>query len=161
MDETAMMNLQAEFVALVNQVISADKVSIRSREDMDKMVEKTCNYLTVGLEVIHGQTEKCLPRHASALIKAYCLGDIFRVGAGAGVCLKTAAGNWYEKSWLTSRGFSLTFLGETWLGVVGGLLLPRPLYFDNYASGVLYRPFANVNDLVESARPSQPNPGIG
>ena len=151
-EENILMNLQAEFAALVNQVISADKVRIRSRQDMDKMVGKTCNYLSVGLEVIHGQSEKCLPHHASAIITGYCLGDIFRVGAGAGVRLKTAAEKWYEGSWIACRGLSLTFLGENWLGVVGGLLLPRPLYFDNYVSGVLYRPFATAGDLVKITR---------
>ncbi len=150
--ETALMNLQAEFASLVNLVISADKVSIQSREDMDRMVKKTCSFLTVGLEMIHGQGEKCLPRHGVAILASYSLGDIFRVGSGAGIRLKTAAGQWYENSWLASRGFSLTFLGDTWLGVMGGLLLPRPLYFDNYESGVLYRSFANVNDLKKSAQ---------
>ena len=150
--EMVLMNLQSELASLVNLVISADKVLIQSREDMDRMVKKTCAYLTVGLEMIHGQSEKCLPRHAAAMITTYPLGDIFRVGSGAGIRLKTAAGQWYDSSWLVFRGFSLTFLGETWLGVMGGLLLPRPLYFDNYENGVMYRPFAGVKDLMKSTQ---------
>jgi hypothetical protein len=151
-EETTLMNLQAEFASLVNRVISADKVTIKSREDMDSMVKKTCGYLSLGLEIIHGQSETCLPPHGMGIIMAYSLETIFQVASGAGIRIKTACGQWYEDSWMAFRDFSLTFLGETWLGVVGGLLLARPLYFDNYATGVLYRPFASLNDIMESAQ---------
>ena len=151
-EETALMNLQAEFASLVNRVISADKITIKSRKDMDSVVKKTCGYLSLGLEIIHGQSEKCLPSHGRAILMTYSLETVFQVASGAGIRLKTAAGQWYENSWMASRELSLSFLGETWLGVVGGLLLARPLYFDNYMTGVLYRPFDGLNDLMESAQ---------
>ncbi len=150
-EETALMNLQAEFASLVNRVISADKITIKSRKDMQNVVKKTCGYLSLGLEIIHGQSETCLPSHGMAIIMNYSLETVFQMASGAGIRLKTATGQWYEDSWMASRGLPLSFLGETWLGVVGGLLLARPLYFDNYVTGVLYRPFAGLNDLMESA----------
>jgi len=72
-EETALMNLQAEFASLVNRVISADKITIKSRKDMDSVVKKTCGYLSLGLEIIHGQSEPCLPSHGMAIIMTYSL----------------------------------------------------------------------------------------
>jgi hypothetical protein len=45
----------------------------------------------------------------------------------------------------------LSFWGEQWLGVLGGLLVKKPLFFDNYARGSLYREFESRQD-VESTR---------
>ncbi|SMC87563.1 hypothetical protein SAMN02746065_11384 [Desulfocicer vacuolatum DSM 3385] len=151
-DETALMNLQAELASLVNHVISADQVTIRSRKDMEGAVKKTCAYLSLGMEIIHGQTDTCLAPHGVGIIMTYSLETIFHMASGAGIRLKTAARQWYETSWISSRDLSLSFLGENWLGVAGGLFLARPLYFDNYVTGVLYRPFAGLSDLMESAR---------
>ena len=41
----------------------------------------------------------------------------------------------------------LTFWGETWLGGVGGLLLKRPLFYDNYRTGKLYREFESIKEI--------------
>ena len=144
--------LQLEFAALVNQVVSADQLRIQCREDLDGVVRKTAGFLSVGLEVIHGWKEPCQPRHGAALLQAHPLCEIFRVGSGAGIRLKTVAEKWHKNSWLAGQGLSLTFLGEQWLGVVGGLLLKRPLYFDNYTSGLLYRPFDRLAQMEETAR---------
>ena len=37
------------------------------------------------------------------------------------------------------------------MGVVGGLLVKKPLYYDNYQTGVLYREFASDDDIHKSA----------
>jgi hypothetical protein len=42
----------------------------------------------------------------------------------------------------------LKFWLEEGMGVVGGLLIKRPLFFDNYRSGVLYREFETLADLI-------------
>ncbi|MFZ1982797.1 MAG: DUF6178 family protein, partial [Desulfatitalea sp.] len=39
-----------------------------------------------------------------------------------------------------------------WLGVLGGLLIKRPLFYDNYASGVLYREFATLDEIGRTER---------
>jgi hypothetical protein len=36
------------------------------------------------------------------------------------------------------------------MGVIGGLLIKRPLFFDDYKSGVLYREFENMEDIVST-----------
>ena len=36
------------------------------------------------------------------------------------------------------------------MGVLGGLLLKKPLYYDNYQTGVLYREFASPEDLAQT-----------
>ena len=41
----------------------------------------------------------------------------------------------------------MTFWGEQWLGVLGGLLIKKPLYYDNYKTGVLYREFDSLEDV--------------
>jgi hypothetical protein len=41
----------------------------------------------------------------------------------------------------------LTFWGEQWLGVLGGLLIKKPLFYDNYKTGVLYREFDSLEDV--------------
>jgi hypothetical protein len=41
----------------------------------------------------------------------------------------------------------LTFWGEQWLGVLGGLLVKKPLFYDNYQTGVLYREFSSLEDI--------------
>ncbi len=41
---------------------------------------------------------------------------------------------------------------EDFLGVAGGLLLDRPLYYDNYADGLLYRNFKSLSDITRTNR---------
>jgi len=36
------------------------------------------------------------------------------------------------------------------MGVLGGVLLKKPLYYDNYRTGVLYREFASPEDLAQT-----------
>lgn len=49
------------------------------------------------------------------------------------------------------KGLPLRFWGEEYMGVIGGLLLKRPLLFDNYKSGVLYREFHDMSDIMETS----------
>ena len=52
-----------------------------------------------------------------------------------------------NESWFSSQGLALTFWGEDWMGVLGGLLIKKPLFFDNYVTGVLYREFLSMDDI--------------
>jgi hypothetical protein len=61
--------------------------------------------------------------------------------------LKWRAEKWLSKCWFARADLKLTFWGEQWMGVVGGLLLKKPLYYDNYQTGVLYREFASLEDI--------------
>ncbi|MCF8113969.1 MAG: DUF6178 family protein [Desulfotignum sp.] len=137
--------LESELAALVNKVISADRRKIRDSETMAKTLRKTTAFLSLGLEVIH--KENITLEAARDLIQSYYLEDLFRTGSRAGIQLKTAAVNWYKNSFIHSLNLPLSFMGEKFLGIMGGLLLDRPLYFDNYVSGELYRPFACLSDI--------------
>ena len=44
----------------------------------------------------------------------------------------------------------MTFWGEAWLGVLGGLLVQKPLFFDNYKHGDLYREFTTLADIQKT-----------
>ncbi|SLM27656.1 putative metal-dependent hydrolase of the beta-lactamase superfamily [Desulfamplus magnetovallimortis] len=173
--------LQSEFAFLVNSFISTEKNPARSISDIKKCVESCCSFLSLGLEVLHlrniagvqetlNSKEKYIderdcsdlknssdmqpltPESASDLILKYALKDIFRVGSGEGLKLKQKLQNWYSRSWVAAKKLKLTFLDEKWMGIAGGLLLKRPLYFDNYETGVLYRPFASIEDIRKTAR---------
>ncbi len=53
-----------------------------------------------------------------------------------------------DMAWFARQGLSLTFWDEGKLGVLGGLLVKKPLYFDNYQTGRrMYRDFGTVEDL--------------
>jgi hypothetical protein len=140
-----MLTLESELAALVNKVISADRIKVRDTETLSRVIRKTSAFLSLGLESI--LQDKISLEKASDLIQTYYLEDLFRTGSRAGIQLKNAVDNWYRHSFIQRRHLPLSFLGETFLGVMGGLLLDRPLYFDNYKTGDLYRHFASLSDI--------------
>lgn len=145
-----MQLLQTEFAHLCNQVVVADSRIIGERDVLQEIVKKTSGYVSIGLEQLL-KDQKDDAAKAAALIIRYSLQDIFRVGFGAALKLKWRAEKWLSKCWFAQADLRLTFWGEQWMGVVGGLLVKKPLYYDNYKSGVLYREFATVDDIDESA----------
>ncbi|MGD9149137.1 MAG: DUF6178 family protein [Desulfobacterales bacterium] len=142
--------LQTEFAHLCNQVVVADSRIIGERDALQEVVKKTSGYISIGLEQIL-KDQKDDAAKGAALITQYMLQDIFRVGFGAALKLKWRAEKWLSKCWFAQADLRLTFWGEQWMGVVGGLLVKKPLYYDNYKTGVLYREFASINDIRESA----------
>ncbi len=146
--EDVMQQLQAEFAALCNQVIAADQKHIREREQLKTVVRKVCGYISIGLERL---TEKTHGPHvinrSAAMIQRFPLSRIFRVGYGLALELKWSAQKWRKTSWFANAGLPLTFWGEYWLGVLGGLLIKKPFFFDNYKTGVIYREFASLEDI--------------
>ena len=137
--------LQSEIAALSNKIISADRVKIKNPGSIKKIIQKATAYLSLGLEVIL----KGKPQIEAArdIITEYFLEDIFRTGSRAGIQLKTKARNWYEKSFIKGANLPLGFLTEEYLGVIGGLFLDRPMYYDNYREGELYRHFTSLTDI--------------
>jgi len=144
-----LQQLQAEFANLCNQIGMADHQSIAEREVLRGIVKKASGYISIGLEQMLKDKEVD-PALAAALITRYPLQDIFRVGFGSALKLKWRAEKWLSKCWFARADLRLTFWGEKWMGVVGGLLVKKPLFYDNYNTGVLYRDFASVDDLVET-----------
>jgi Family of unknown function (DUF6178) len=145
--ENVLAHIQAEFANLCNRIIVADHKTIQERDQLRDIVKKACGYLSIGLERLSGNRQKLDPGRNAALIARHPLQEIFRVGFGAALKLKWRAEKWLDHCWFAGNGLRLTFWGEHWLGVLGGLLIKKPLFYDNYKTGVLYREFASLEEI--------------
>jgi molybdopterin converting factor small subunit len=139
--------IQIEFAGLCNLIISADLKNIREKEELKSIVKKVGGYLNIGLERLSRDNTVPDADHCAVLIRNYPLSNIFKVGYGIALDLKWRAEKWREKSWFENQGLLLGFWGEEWLGLLGGLLIKKPLFFDNYKTGVLYREFVSMEDI--------------
>ena len=146
-DEPTLNKLQAEFAGLCNQVISADRRQIREKKSLAQIVRKVGGYISIGLEKAASESTQEVPYAEANLLQNHLLSDIFRVGYGCALTLKWQTEKWYSSSWSANLGLPISFWGETYMGVLGGLLIKKPLYFDNYATGILYREFACMADI--------------
>lgn len=149
-DQPTLQRLESEFAALCNQMIAADQQKVREKAALSQVVEKVGAYISIGLETVAEQATDDDPYRSANLIQDYLLADIFRVGFGRGLQLKWKADRWRQASWFAGKGLPLGFWGEAWLGVLGGLLLKRPLFYDNYVTGALYRDFATLDDIHQT-----------
>jgi len=143
----ALPDIQAEFANLCNRIIVADHKTVRGREELREIVKKACGIISLGLERLAKDHADVDPRQAAELFIKYPLTQIFRVGFGGVLELKWQAEKWIDQCWFAAAGLRLTFWGEQWLGVLGGLLLKKPLFYDNYQTGVLYREFSRLEDI--------------
>jgi hypothetical protein len=146
MDE-AFAQLQIEFAGLCNHLIAADPEPVRDREALKAVVKKVCGYLGIGLQRLSGQKTDIDESRMAAMIRRYPLIDIFRAGYGLAAELKRRADQWRQGSWFARNRLTLHFWEEHLMGIIGGLLIKRPLYFDNYKTGVLYREFETMTDI--------------
>ncbi|MFW6081064.1 MAG: DUF6178 family protein [Desulfosalsimonas sp.] len=149
--EELLNELQIEFAALCNRIIAADQQPIRGREELRHTVHKTCGFLSIGIHRLAGTNQPPEPEQSAAILKTYSLEDIFRTGWGLVVELKEKARKWKTRSWFAKNTLALSFWGERLVGYIGGLLLARPKYFDNYKTGVLYRDFESLADTADAA----------
>jgi hypothetical protein len=146
-DEAVLQRLQSEFAGLCNQVIAADQRPIRDKATLTPVVAKVAGYLGIGLAHAEATADGQNPYRGVNLLQNGLLADIFRMGYGRALALKWRAERWRPESWFARLGLPLAFWGEAWLGVLGGVLIKRPLYYDNFASGVLYREFATLEEI--------------
>ena len=142
--------LQQDFAALCNRIITADQARVKTREDLTAIVKKACGYIRIGLDNIAGMKSSRPEPHE--LILEYPISAVFKMGFGAALRIKWRAQKWVAKSWFKSRGLSLKFWGEKWVGVLGGVLIKKPLYFDNYKTGVLYREFQSIEEIRQTEK---------
>ncbi len=149
-NENIRMSLQTEFAGLCNKIISADRKIIKEKEELGKIVKKAAGYINIGLEVLTGEKYGGSPEKPAAFIEKYPLLMIFQAGYGEALKLKWEAEKWRKKSWFESRGLSLSFWDEKWLGILGGLLVKKPVFFDDYETGVLYREFETLDEIVKT-----------
>ncbi|MBW2219205.1 MAG: hypothetical protein JRF40_06920 [Deltaproteobacteria bacterium] len=151
LDQSAILsNLQVEFGTLCNTLVAADNKKIRGKESLGGIVRKACGYISLGFSRISEGKDEPTLQQAHELIQQYPLSQIFRTGYGMALDLQKQIREWRKKSRLVENGLPLSFWGEEYMGVIGGLLLKRPLFFDNYRQGVLYRDFQNMSDIMES-----------
>jgi hypothetical protein len=145
--------VQWEFANLCNQIIVADHKVIRRRAQLRDIVKKACGYISMGLDRLTAPGEKEVdPDKAAAALIRHPLIQVFRLGFGAVLELKWEAEKWLSHCWYATSGLRLTFWGEQWMGVLGGLLLKKPLYYDNYKTGVLYREFVALEEVALTER---------
>ncbi|MDP4978590.1 MAG: DUF6178 family protein, partial [Desulfobacterales bacterium] len=126
---TVLEQLQTEFAGLCNRIIAADFAPVHSKDDLRAVVKKADGFLSIGLETLAAETEangQPVTHLSAALVQRHPLSDIFRVGYGRVLELKWRAQRWLDRSWFAGQGLSLTFWGEDWLGVLGGLLVKKP-----------------------------------
>ena len=151
----AFYEIQHEFVALLNNVVTADKKQVREKDDLNNAVRKVCGYLGIGLEAMADAKGTPVAKddyaHAASWLLAHPLKDLFRMGFGRALKLKWKADKWRKASWFQKNGLPLGFWDETWMGVLGGLFLEKPLYFDDYETGELYREFQHLEDIKNTA----------
>ena len=142
-----LQQLQTEFAGLCNQVIVADRKKIQTRQELKTAVDKVCGYVTIGLRKLVSGVDLPESDQAADWMQSATLSDIFRVGFGAALDLKWRAERWRKDAWFEKKALPLSFWGEEWLGMLGGLLIKKPLCFDNYRSGELYREFNSLEDI--------------
>lgn len=143
-------SIRIEFAGLANRIISADQKPIKSREQLSDIVKKACGYINIGLECLTKGKVKSNSSLSMSFIQQYPLSNIFRIGYGFALKLKWRAERWTKNSWFQTEKLPLAFWGEAWLGVLGGLLINKPLFFDNYKTGVLYREFVSLEDINQT-----------
>ncbi len=142
--------LQTEFAGLCNRIAAADLMRVNSREALKAIVEKASGYLSIGLHTLRGSPpadEQPPGNRFADLVQHHLLADIFRIGYSQALDLKWRTQKWMDMAWFARQGLSLTFWDEEKLGVLGGLLVKKPLFFDNYRTGRMYREFGSVEDL--------------
>lgn len=144
--------LQLEFALLCNQIIAADQRLIRDKTLLREMVRKACGYLSLGLEALVASgsskdTGGSMASRWAACVTRFPLSQIFRVGYGRVLHSKWQVQGWQKKAWFMANNLPLSFWGERWMGLLGGLLIKKPRFFDNYQSGRLYREFESLADI--------------
>ncbi len=151
-DLYVIQQLQGELAGLCNQVISADQAVIRNRDQLKSVVTKVSGYLSIGLERMTESTVNKQESMASALLQRHLLADIFRNGFGSALQLKWQATRWRKSSWCQSQQVDLAFWDERWLGLLGGLLIDRPQFYDPSAGGSMYRDFLTRKEIEATGR---------
>ncbi len=148
MNDLEINEIQAEFASLCNHIISADQVVIRGRSDLKKILLKVGGYIVIGLQRLEYESKKKFSLEDDKnILREYFLENIFKLGSAAIFKIKWKAEKFIKTSWFIEKGFDLTFWDEELAGVLGGVLLNKPLFFDNYKNGTLYRDFADFEDI--------------
>jgi len=140
--------LQMEFTAMCNQIISADSLVVRDKENLADVVRKACGYLSIALEEMTGAD----PQKAVHLLDKFPLLHMFRVGYGAALKLRWQTEKWLKESWFDKQAFGFSFWDDDWKGILEGLLKKRPLFYTGLSEGVPHREFKSLEDITHCQR---------
>ncbi len=146
-DDTILQKLKIELGTLCNLVIAADNKKISSYQDLEDIVSKVSGFLNIGTELMIShpiQQHMVIP---SDVIKDWGFNDIFRLGYSQVFSLNKRVKDWYNSSWFSSQKLKLHFWGEYWFGILGGVLLNKPMLFDK--SNLTYRNFREYSEIYE------------
>ncbi|ABW66188.1 DUF6178 family protein [Desulfosudis oleivorans] len=141
----ALEELSTEFAALCNSIVVADGARLSAKKELAHVVNKACGYIAIGLFRLAESKETLNPSKAAALMTTHALGDIFRSGYGAAMEIKRTADRWHSTSWCSAKQLPVSFWGEERAGILAGLLIKRPLFFD--AQTGLPREFESMEDI--------------
>ena len=125
---------------------------IRGRDQLKSVISKVSGYLGIGLELMTESTVNRQEPMASRLIQRHLLADIFKNGFGSALQLKWQADRWYKKSWCQLQQVDLTFWGEAWLGLLGGLLINPPKFYDPSSADSIHRDFLTREEVEGTGR---------
>jgi len=149
-NDDVLEQIQIEFASLCNRIVSADQKKIREKDQLKSVVKKACGYINIGLEKLTEDDGDLDADRCAAVVQRCPLSNIFKVGFGLALELKWRAEKWQEKSWFKQNGLLLGFWDQDWMGVLGGLLIKKPLFYDSYKTGVLYREFVTLQDIKDT-----------
>ena len=152
MELHVLQQLQTELAGLCNQVISADQVIIQGRNQLHTVVSKVSSYLSIGIERLTLENTGNQEIAPSKLLHTYLLADLFRIGFGEALQLKWKTSRWHKKSWCLTKQLDLTFWGEAWLGLLGGLLIESPRFYDPSGAPSKYRNFQTLEEIDSTGR---------
>lgn len=140
-------DFEQEFATLVNSVLVADQIKINERKDMNLAVAKAMGYLRIAFETLE-HDQKLSPLQA---INMYATGQLFTFGFSQALKLKWRSQAWLKQSFIVKNKLGVKFYDEDGMGVLSGLFLKRPLYFNNYQQGNMYREFADWGDIERTS----------
>jgi hypothetical protein len=151
-DSVVLSQLQGELASLCNQVITADRITVREREQLARVVARVSGYLAIGLEQETADGTGRREALAAGLLQRHLLADIFRSGIAGAMELHWQAVRWRKRSWWQGRNLPLNFWDEAWMGLLGGLLIDRPKYYDPTQIGSNYRDFKTIDEIQDTGR---------
>ncbi|MDY0360765.1 MAG: DUF6178 family protein [Desulforegulaceae bacterium] len=143
-----------EFVSLCNQIISAEHKKIRTREELLSLVKRVSGILKTGAEYLGKSYEKEDKRKLmEKAFGSYYTLDIFKAGNTLVRNLREKVLKWQKNSFIIKNSFNLSFLGEKWFGITGGLIAWPAVYFDNYEnSSGIYKEFSSLEEITKTEK---------
>lgn len=143
-----------EFISLCNQIISAEQKKIRTREELAKLVKRVSGILKIGAQYLGAFDENATDKkNMDSAFGAYYIFDLFKAGNTLVRNLRQKIIKWQKNSFILKNSLSLSFLGEKWFGITGGLIAWPAVYFDNYETGAnLYKEFSSIDEIIKTQR---------